>query len=370
MSVPKPSSSVFAWNPLARLGPPRPLDALLRSTRYHFNPAHPQLFRPTITRCQAQVLAEGRGAAHQLASVRHEPRAGDRPTIVLGGFVPDSTEQVFLLRGWLQRHGAVYYLNYSRRGFSLDLLCAQLDDLVEEISAGRGRRPILLGVSFGAGLVIEWLRRRRAEGRAPSLGGTVLVSPVACTADIVDPTQPKPTTLVGRALQPYVLPHGRVDATVIERSRTIFAKMFEAGAQNQETLRGLMSAAELKHLHSSVMASIREIDFAGASQRVRTLDQFDSPRLWQQPGDGPLSAAPAMILYAEKEGAVIAENSPSRAMFASGLTGLFPRGECRVVRGGATPVQHASLIFHAAQFLPHFTQFYRELKSSRFRLAA
>jgi hypothetical protein len=268
MSDPTSSTLASGWAALARFAPPPPLRALFRPGAYPFRPAPAKPYRPAATRRQEVALAEGRGHAWQLSSLVHHPRAGEGATIVLGGFVPDSTEQVFLLRGLLQRQGAVYYFNYSRRGFSLDLMCAQLDDLVEELHGRRGQRPVVFGVSFGAGLLIEWMRRRRAAGRADDLGGIILVSPVACAADIVDPAQPKPTTLVGRALKPYLDPQGRVDEAVIERSRAIFTKMFEAGAQNKATLRALMSAGELQHLHASVMASIRGIDATGAAQRV------------------------------------------------------------------------------------------------------
>jgi hypothetical protein len=371
MSVPRFPTAAPAspWNALVRIAPPGPLQALLRSSGFPFRPAPPRPFHSGVAR-QHAVLAAGRGQARQLATLLHDPRAGERPTIVLGGFVPDSTEQVLLLKGLLQRHGTVYYFNYARRGFSLDLMCAQLEDLMVELTQRRGQRPVVFGVSFGAGLLIEWMRRRRAAGGSDDLGGIVLVSPVACTADIVDPAQPKPTTLVGRALQPYVDPTAPVDDRGIERSRAIFAKMFEAGAQNRETLRSLMSADELQHLYASVMASIRDIDFTGASQRVRALDQFAAPSTWTSAGPLPISRAPTLVLYAEKEGAVITDTSPSRAQFEGALPRLFPQGECRVVRGDASPVQHASLIFHGSDFLAHLSPFYKELKSRRFRLAA
>src|ERR1035438_2642306 len=49
----------------------------------------------------------------------------------------------YLLRGMLLRHGSVYYMNSPRLGFSLAMLCAQLDDLSEEL-AMRGQRPVIL----------------------------------------------------------------------------------------------------------------------------------------------------------------------------------------------------------------------------------
>ena len=166
------------------------------------------------------------------------------PTIVLGGFVPDSTEQVFLLRRFFLRTGNVYYFNYPHLGFSLELAYAQLDDLVAELAA-RGQPPVIFGVSFGAGLALEWLRRTRVAGRAAPLAGLVLVSPVACVEDVFAPGAAKPATLLGRALKPF-LGGGPASAAAVEKSRTIFARMFEAGAQNRASLRASFIAIHLR----------------------------------------------------------------------------------------------------------------------------
>jgi hypothetical protein len=89
------------------------------------------------------------------------------------------------------------------------------------------------------------------------------------------------------------------------------------------------------------------------------------------PGHLPLSEAPALILFAEKESSVLTETSPTRQAFESVLPAFFPRGELRVVTGEeGNAVQHASLIFHYFQFLPHIAGFYRGLKSGKFRQAA
>ena len=89
---------------------------------------------------------------------------------MLGGFVPDATEAAYLLRGTLLHCGSLYYFNYPRRGFSTDLFLAQLSDLVEELSLLHRRPPVIIAVSFGAGLLLEWLdtnaRTRRAPRRA------------------------------------------------------------------------------------------------------------------------------------------------------------------------------------------------------------
>jgi pimeloyl-ACP methyl ester carboxylesterase len=297
-----------------------------------------------------------------------EPRSGSLPTIVLGGFVPDSTEQAFLVRSVALRRGSVYYLNYPRSGFSVDMICAQLDDLVSDLALRRGQPPVILGVSFGAGLALEWMRRNRAGGQR-ELAGLVLVSPVACAADILDPNRPKATTLLGRALQPYFQPSTRADAALIEKSRTMFVRMFESGAQNRDSLRTLLTAEELDGLRRSVLTSLHAIDLAGARERVEALCRLE------QPGESgssvrPLTRAPALILYAEKESAVLTDNSPTRRLFETGPEHLLPGATCQVVTSGASPVQHASLIFHYFEFLPPLAEFYRRIKPCKLRQAA
>jgi len=85
----------------------------------------------------------------------------------------------------------------------------------------------------------------------------------------------------------------------------------------------------------------------------------------------PLCLAPALILYAEKESAVLTETSPTRRELLNRTARWFPLHRTGVIANPrGTPVQHASLIFHGFNFLPAITTFYRRLKSSRFRRAA
>ncbi len=355
-----------------RFSPTQPLHTFFRAAGYKLRPPRPLPHTPAVTQAQSDVLARGEATLSQRATVLCERRLGAIPTIVLGGFVPDSTEQVFLLRGYLLRRGSVYYFNYPRGGFSPALICAQLDDLVAELTTVHGQRPVVLGVSFGAGLVLDWLRRARAAHRSPDIRGVVLVSPVACAADIVVPGEAKASTLIGRALKPYLDSRAPVGPEVIDRSRAIFAKIFEAGAQNRGAIRSLLTPGELGQLRDRVLAAIQDLAPAGACERVDALRTMPPLSPWISAGQRPLTEAPALVLYAEKETAVLAAGSPTRAAFDSAMKAIFPRGELRVVSGapGGSVVQHASLIFHYFQFLPHFAAFYHGVKSHKLPVAA
>jgi hypothetical protein len=278
---------------------------------------------------------------------------------------------VFLLRRFFLRSGDLYYFNYPRHGFSLDLLCAQLDDLVTELATRHRQAPVLFTVSFGAGLLLEWLGRARRAGRNPALAGVVLVSPVACAADLISPSAAKPATLLGRALQPYFAAPAATDDGPVEKSRTIFARLFEAGAQNKAALISLMTPAELARLHAAVMATIRGITDTGARERVQALRAMLAPPAYFSPAVLPLTAAPALVLFAEREEAVLEAGSPTRFAFESALPAYFPRGRVQVVANPfGPPVQHASLIFHVFDFLPAISAFYHRLKTSKLRVAA
>jgi hypothetical protein len=349
---------------------PGPLRTLFRTAGEKLNAPRLRPHAPLIRTTQDEVLARGEAGPHQLAALLREPGRGRTPTIVLGGFVPDSSEQVFLLRRFFLRSGDLYALNYPRNGFSLDLLCAQLGDLVDEL-ASRGQPPVIFSVSFGSGVLLEWLRRTRLAGRAPALAGVVLVSPVACVADIIAPTAPKPTTLLGRALRPYLDSAAAVRDEIVERSRVIFRRMFEAGAQNKTTLATLMSSAELTRLHSAVMGTIRGIDATGACERVQALRAMTALPDYFGQSVLPLTTAPALVLFAEKEEAVLDGTSPTRFALLNAPRSYFPNGRAEIVTNAAgTPVQHASLIFHVFDFLPPITVFYQRLKTRRLQTAA
>jgi hypothetical protein len=352
---------------LGQGSPTWPLRTLWRTTGKRLNPPRREVLSSSPGPAVRAALAAGERAG-ALASVTRERRRGPRPTLVLGGFVPDAAEQVYLLRGFLARQGSVYYLDYARDDFSLPLLAAQLDDLVAEIRAREGAAPVVVAVSFGGGVVLDWLRRGRlAGGAGPVLAGLVLVSPVTCAEDLLLPGEARPGTLLGRAVQPLlVAEHERDCLPAVERARLIFARMFEAGAQNKAALGALLTRGELAELRAGVLGTIAGVTPRGALARVHALRDMASPTSYLTPELVPLSAAPTLILYAEKEGAVIHERSPARQVLERACGSFFPAGRVEEVRNPrGSPVQHASLVFHVANFLPLFGRFYRGLKTRK-----
>jgi alpha-beta hydrolase superfamily lysophospholipase len=346
------------------------LQALVRQTEERWRPRKLAPHQPKERRAQTAVLGAARAAPADAATILREKGAGRTPTIVLGGFVPDATEQVFLLRRFLLKAGDLLYIQYPRDGFSLDLLCAQLTDLVRELGAA-GRPPAILAVSFGAGLVLEWLRRHRVCGSEPLLAGVVLISPVSCRADLLG-ERAKPATLLGRALSPYLNSEADVTAATVEKSRAVFRRMFEAGAQNHSALRALMNRSEVEQLRTAVLTTIASVTSRGAQQRVRALLAMVAPTSYFVPTTLPLASCPVLVLFAEREDAVLDAAAPVRLAFERVPRAYFPEVVVRQVRSrfGAAPVQHASLVFHAFAFMPHLQAFYDRMRRGSMPLAA
>ena len=368
-----PTPSFYSSLPFAHAlqwaAPVRPLLTALRAVEERRRPLQRRVHSPVFRSAQDDLLFRGAAGPHQVATIFHERGKGGTPTIVLGGFVPESTEQVFLLRRFLLRSGDVYCINYPRQGFSADLLCAQLADLVEELTAD-GRAPVVMGVSFGVGLVLEWLRRARLGGQTPSPAGIVLVSPVACLTDITPAGNGKPNTLLGRVLRAHLEP-GRASLAAVEKSRTVLTRMFESGAQNKTVLRGLMSSDELQRLRDAVLGAIRGITPEGAEERVHALRTLPPPSSYFAPELLPLTTAPTLILFAENEEAVLDALSPTRFVLERAHRAYFPDSAASVVASrGGSPVQHASLIFHVFDFLPPLSGFYQRLKAGKLKQAA
>ena len=140
-------------------------------------------FAPKLRRREFAVLVQKRDSHRTRCHIFREKGAGNVPTIVLGGFVPDATETVEFQRKLLRQHGSIYYVNYSRNGFCQDMFTAQLTDLIESL-ARKGQKPLIMGVSFGCGLLSNFLRHAD-ELSHERIRGLIMVSPVISTDDLI-----------------------------------------------------------------------------------------------------------------------------------------------------------------------------------------
>ncbi len=280
--------------------------------------------------------------------IYREKSTGSRPTIVVAGFVPDATEVVEFQRPVLRSYGSIYYINYPRNGFNQELFNAQLADLIDEL-AMKGERPVLMGISFGAGLVVNFLRNA-SENLHNRLRGLLLVSPVICTDDLIRPDSQRNGGI--RMLESNLRKILRADPDDAEdlnrqltRARRCFQALFEAGSENRTlTTRHLAIRQRIFNVleHTSNM---------GGYQRVLALRNFSRP----QPGN-TIFSGPTMIMLAEDEQSILVPSSPTLRICEdiTGLRQIFPDGRrCLISSSNASdPVAHASLIFHQHCYNP------------------
>jgi len=298
---------------------------------------------------------------HSLHAVRcqiyREKSAGSRPTIVVAGFVPDSTEVVEFQRPVLRSHGSIYYMNYPRNGFRQELFDAQLADLIDELSL-TGERPVLMGVSFGAGLVVDFLRRA-SEELHNRLRGLLLVSPVFCTADLIRPDNQRTGGVrmlesnLRKILQ--IDPADELDLNrQLERARRCFQTLFEAGADNR--------ALTTRHLaiRQRIFGVLEHTSNLGGYERVLALRNFTEPN----PAN-TIFSGPTLVMLAEDEQSILVPSSPTLKLCANHhcFRQIFPEGKVCLVAScdDNDPVAHASLIFHQHCFNPRMEQWLNKL---------
>ena len=294
-----------------------------------------------------------------------EKGAGNVPTIVVGGFVPDATETVEFQRRFLRQHGSIYYVNFPRNGFCRDMFSAQLSDLVADLMA-KGQKPIIFSVSFGCGLLFDFLRQADVAIHE-SIRALVLVSPVICIADLIRPLHEKQGGIrflesnLRKIVAADLIDGADMDKH-IERSRRCFQSLFIGGAENRSL--GVRHHA----IRKKIFDVIHHTTARGGLQRVMALREFSFPPLTNSVFSGPV-----LTLLAENESDILVPSSPTLELFRdfTRYSRLFP--ECRVhtVRSSdpADGVAHASLIFHHTAYNSFIDSWYTRLLYPRLQLA-
>ena len=322
-------------------------------------------FAPKIRRREFKQFVRNPDAYRVRNELFREKGAGNAPTIVLGGFVPDATETVEFQRKLLRQHGSIYYMNYSRNGFSLEMFAAQLADLIEEL-ADKGQKPLIMAISFGCGLLADFLghiEERVLEG----IRGIIMVSPVITTDDLIRPADQKRDgiRILESNLKKIVAadPANEADiAKQIERSRRCFQALFNAGAENR--------ALSVRHLaiRKKVNDVIEHTTARGGFERVTALRDFSFPSQ-----SNMLFSGPVLTLLAENESDILVSTSPTLELFSesSRYNGIFPGCQVKPVTSDVAGdgVAHASLIFHHEAYNTVLERWYDRLLYPRLKLA-
>lgn len=289
-------------------------------------------------------------------------RLGNHPSILVPGFVPDGNEAFYLLRKVFLKYGSVYYLNYPTQSFDRTVMFHQLYDLIKDINyrkfknAGQKGAPFLVGTSFGCSLILSFIRWLKETGLRSDLDiqGVILISPVLCLEDVVDPNEKRQKTLVGRAISHlYEIDENDSDAVqkAMSKARNIFIKMFTSGRDMLNfTSKDLIPVFAIEDHVLSIFDNDIGID-SGFFRRYLDL-KYEKPL-----EETYLTSIPALVLFAEGEEDVLAANSPTLATFSDieRLRTIFPNGGVEFVysKDSGRRVTHSDLIFQAERFAEH-----------------
>jgi pimeloyl-ACP methyl ester carboxylesterase len=322
-------------------------------------------FAPKSRQREFAAFVRNPDALRTRCQIYREKGVGNVPTIVLGGFVPDATETVEFQRNLLRQHGSIYYVNYSRNGFCQEMVSAQLTDLIESL-ARKGQKPLIMGVSFGCGLLTNYLKQV-SEQVLESIRGIILVSPVITTDDLIRPVGLKRDGI--RILESNLKkimsadPASELDvAKHVERSRRCFQALFNAGAENR--------TLSVRHLaiRKKIFDVIEYTTSRGGFERVTALRDFSFPEL-----ACTLFPGPVLVLLAENESDILVPSSPTLSLFSepSLFTRIFPSCRVKTVKSNIVGdgVAHASLIFHREAYNTLLESWYDKLLYPRFQLA-
>jgi hypothetical protein len=322
-------------------------------------------FTPVFRHREFALLEQKQDSLRTRCEIYREKGAGTVPTIILGGFVPDATETVEFQRTLLRQHGSIYYVNYSRNGFCMEMFSAQLTDLIEDL-ARKGQKPLILSISFGCGLLADFLRHA-SEQIHESIRGLMLVSPVITTDDLIRSPEEKRDgiRILESNLKKIVAADPTNEADIskqIERSRRCFQALFNSGAGNR-TL-GVRHLAIQKKINDVIEYTTAR----GGFERVTALRDFRFPYF-----SSTLFSGPVLVLLAENESDILVSSSPTMKMFSESslYTRIFPTCLVKTVKSRIVGdgVAHASLIFHHEAYNSLLESWCDKLLSSRLRMA-
>jgi len=282
------------------------------------------------------------------------------PSILMPGFLPEGNEAFFLVRDLFLKFGSVYYMNYPTKLFYKQTVFHYLYDMIRHINmrrlrhGGQGRMPFLVGASFGAHMIVTFLRWLRERNLLDDLQiqGIVLVSPVVCLEDLVDPTTERQRTLMGRCVAHMLEVDAADPANIVkqmQKAKSIMVKMFTSGRDmmNFESKRLIPIFA----IEDDVLNVFKQSDEDDVGYYYRFIEIRDEPPLSEF-----LTDLPTLVLFAEEERDVMAPQSPTLNTLSdvNRLREIFPNGSVEFVYSKTTrKVTHSDLIFQSERFKDH-----------------
>ncbi|MBK8801267.1 MAG: hypothetical protein IPN71_04275 [Fibrobacteres bacterium] len=301
---------------------------------------------------------------HNDLRLEHARGTGAFHFLLVPGLVPDGPETFLRQKGMFLSKGDVSTANWPDETFSLDEAIRGIESFVDRALVAR-RKPVIVGVSVGGGIVLEYLRRKREEGASPALAGLVLVSPLVCSGDI--------SPLLRRLWEPIVSDTGD-PVRALEKGRSFFRQLASKSIGQKPTpkgWKGLFSAITPSGIAELIDAPIRKrieqtlerIPPQGAIERCKALQQLPGLEAGERVKDG-LIQAPTLLLWGSKERHTLDMNGPGTgALCRPDLAERhFPSAEIHwIYTKKGEPVPHASLLKHHKAFARPLKRFLKRL---------
>jgi pimeloyl-ACP methyl ester carboxylesterase len=256
-------------------------------------------------------------------------------------------------------------LTYPYDHFKLDDVLERIRSAIAQAHAS-GRQPILLGVSVGAGICLELLRRARDSNLPLDLASLILISPFTCTGDLA----PLLARLVNGIATEVDRSEGGRPEQALERGRQLFRTLASKSVSTRQAATGWRSFFTLltpqgfadwgeARIRARIERTLEAIPADGGIARVMALREMAG--LDQDPrATKPLTLAPTLILWGSKERHTLTMDGPGTAILSRPdlATRHFPNLEVHwVYTQNGEEVPHASLLKHANAFNRHLRHF-------------
>ncbi|HNY31301.1 MAG TPA: alpha/beta fold hydrolase [Fibrobacteria bacterium] len=294
----------------------------------------------------------------------HSRGTGPFHFLLVPGLVPDGPETFLRQKAMFLSKGDVSTANWPDEFFSLDEAIQGIAAFVDHAILAR-RKPVLVGVSVGGGIVLEYLRRMREEGASPDLAGLILVSPLVCTGDI--------SPLLKRLWDPIVSDSGD-PVRALEKGRSFFRQLASKSAGQKPATQGWKrifatltpaGIAELADapIRERIERTLERIPPHGAIQRCKALGLLPGLETGQKAKDG-LTKAPTLLLWGSKERHTLDMDGPGTGTLCRPdlAERHFPSAEIHwIYTKKGEPVPHASLLKHHKAFARPLKRFLKRI---------
>lgn len=287
--------------------------------------------------------------------------------ICVPGLVPDGPETFLRQIPVLRRFGRASVITYPNAHFVLDNVIDLIHTAVLNARA-QGRLVVLIGVSVGAGICMELLRRVRADNHVLDLAAFIMVSPFSCTADLA----PLLSRIVGGIESESDRGADGQPTQALERGRAFFRSLASKSIVKKPptagwrsllammTPQGIADKSEAR-LRARIEHTLANISPQGGIDRVLALRQIVGLDTDTR-ATKPLTLAPTLILWGSKERHTLNMDGPgTRILCRPDLASRhFPDVEVQwVYANDGEEVPHASLLKHAGPFNRHMRHFLR-----------